>query len=42
LGLVIDRSEQIVVHKPALYSNTLELSVEEWQRQFDPQFRKSQ
>jgi hypothetical protein len=38
LGLAIDRSEVNVIHnKPSLLPTTqLELSVEEWRRQFDP------
>jgi hypothetical protein len=38
LGLAIDRSEINVIHnKPSLLPTTqLELSVEEWRRQFDP------
>jgi hypothetical protein len=38
LGLAIDRSEVNIIHnKPSLLPTTqLELSVEEWRRQFDP------
>ena len=36
LGLVVDRSEAIIQHKPALFSKALELSIEEWEEQFSP------
>lgn len=37
LGLVIDRSESVIQHKPApLPTQLVELSETEWQRQFDP------
>lgn len=36
-GLLVDRKLiDTVIHKPALHSKALELSEEEWQRQFDP------
>jgi len=38
LGLVIDRSKvDLMLHKPAISSSQLELSEDEWKRQFDPQ-----
>lgn len=37
LGLLIERKQvDVLHHKPALSSQELELSVEEWQRQFGP------
>ena len=37
LGLLIERKQvDVMHHKPALSSQQLELSVEEWQRQFGP------
>lgn len=37
LGLVIEKRQvDVMHHKPALHSQALELSVEEWQRQFVP------
>jgi hypothetical protein len=37
LGLQIDRSEAVIMHKPAPLPTTLvELSTADWQRQFDP------
>jgi hypothetical protein len=37
LGLVIEKRQvDVLHHKPALHSQALELSVEEWQRQFVP------
>lgn len=37
LGLVIEKRQvDVLHHKPALHSQELELSVEDWQRQFQP------
>ena len=40
LGLAVDKSESVVMHKPAPLPTTLvELSQDDWQRQFDPEHR---
>jgi hypothetical protein len=35
LGLVVDRKEVAVLHKPAISNKQLELGEDEWRRQFD-------
>ena len=40
LGLVIDRSQVMVEHKPALSSKQVELDESEWRQQFAPQVTK--
>ena len=41
-GLLVERREVAVQHKPAFSSKVLELSEEEWRRQFDPQLSNPQ
>jgi hypothetical protein len=40
LGLVVDRKEIAIQHKPAISNKQLELGEDEWRRQFDPAVTK--